>query len=204
LVREIAYDEVFDAQKHFRSILDSIARPGKINRLGAVSLDPPPGLNAASVLAAFALLDANTTFHVAGMERGEAAYLTANTNAARADLSKAHFVFASGMDSPEFLEDVDCGTLPYPDTAATLVLQVARASASPLADSLRLTLRGPGIQAETAVFVQGLSPDLLLAIQARNAEFPLGLDTIATFVDEAGAPCVFGLPRSTKVTWEAC
>ena len=43
MVREIRYDEVFDAQKHFRSLLDSMTRPGRISVLDAVPLDAPPG-----------------------------------------------------------------------------------------------------------------------------------------------------------------
>jgi alpha-D-ribose 1-methylphosphonate 5-triphosphate synthase subunit PhnH len=65
-------------------------------------------------------------------------------------------------------------------------------------------LEGPGILGTTTIFVRGMNPDLLLALQARNAEFPLGLDSILTFVDGPGTPCVAALPRTTRVTWENC
>src|SRR5262249_34882761 len=160
--REVAYDEVFDAQKHFRCLLDSMARPGKINRLDAVDLNPPAGLNAASALVAFALMDADSTFEVVGMEPGEGAYppadlasaanylasaakyLASNTNARRTEIASAHFIFARGTETADFLESADCGTLLYPDTAATVVLQIEDASAEPLTKGWKLTLTGPG------------------------------------------------------------
>ncbi len=204
MIREIGYDEVFDAQRHFRAILDSMARPGKINRLDPVELTPAGSLNRSSVLVAFALMDGDTTFEVARMERGEGAYLSANTNAVRMEIAKADFVFASGEESPEMLESANCGTLTYPDQSATLVLQVACASAAPASGSLKLSLEGPGVNGTATLFVSGLSPDLLLAIEARNAEFPLGLDTFLTFEDESGASCVVGMPRTVKASWELC
>jgi alpha-D-ribose 1-methylphosphonate 5-triphosphate synthase subunit PhnH len=204
VVREVAYDEVFDAQKHFRSLLDSMARPGKINRLDAVRLDPPPALNSASALVAFALMDADSTFQVVSMDRSEVAYLSANTNARRTDTEHANFLFASGTEPAEFLDSADCGTLIYPDTAATVVLQVSEMSSEPLTNGLRLSLVGAGIDGAATLFARGLSQDVLLALQARNAEFPLGLDTILTFTDASGAPCVACLPRTTRVAWETC
>lgn len=204
MIREVAYDETFDAQRHFRSLLDSMARPGKINRLEPVRLDPPAGLNTASVLVAFALMDADSTFEVVNMAHGAGSYLSANTNARRTDTEHANFIFAQATEPAEFLDSADCGTLLYPDTAGTVVLQVADASSEPLANGLKLTLEGPGINGVATLYVRGLSADVLLALQARNAEFPLGLDTILTFVDPSGAPCVAGLPRTTRVAWEGC
>lgn len=204
MVRELAYDEVFDAQKHFRLLLDSMARPGKINRIEPVVLAPPPGLSTASVMVAFALMDADSTFEMVGMFHGEDVYICSNTNARHTPVEHAHFIFAQADESPDFLDSADCGNLLYPDTAATVVLQLEEASASPLAGGLKLTLEGPGIEGASTIWARGFSEDLLLALQARNAEFPLGLDTILTFVDRSGAPCIACLPRTTHVAWEKC
>lgn len=204
MIREAVYDEVFDAQKHFRSLLDSMSRPGKINPLDPVELKTPPNLNRASALVAFALMDAESTFaavHLEGVEE----YIAANTNARSSDIRHAHFLFAQGNEPLDFLEDADCGTLLYPDTGATVILQLQTASTARLAgDALKLTLEGPGIEGRVTLFVRGLNPDLLLAIEARNAEFPLGLDTILTFTDESGAPSLAALPRTTRIVWEPC
>ncbi|MEI9976710.1 MAG: phosphonate C-P lyase system protein PhnH [Ignavibacteriota bacterium] len=122
-IREIAYDEVFDGQKHFRSILDSMSRPGKINPLDPVKLAPPPPLNPATVLAGWALMDRDVTFHTV-FDRAVNDYLAANTGAAFAPLPEAGFIFAPGTATPEILEFMNCGSLLYPDTGATLVLQI--------------------------------------------------------------------------------
>ena len=141
-------------------------------------------------------------FHAAHDEHNESAYLAANTRAAMAPTETAAFLFAHGTDGPEVLESSNCGTLTYPDTSATLVLQLDAASTEPLSDSLRLVIEGPGVDGRAELFVRGLNPDLLLALQARNAEFPLGIDTFLTFCGSNGAPAVVGLPRTAKVAWE--
>src|SRR5262249_25710311 len=203
MVRETAYDEVRDAQRHFRSILDSLARPGVISVLDPVTLTPPPSLNAASVLVAFALLDADVSYHLVNMGVNEDAYLRTNTRAASKAIAEAHFVFADGSGPADLLEGVHCGSLTYPDTAATLILQVDVLSSDPIAGGLKLTLTGPGVETQAAVHVRHLNPDLLLALQARNAEFPLGIDTIVTSDDGgSGPPRVLGIPRTTTVSWE--
>jgi alpha-D-ribose 1-methylphosphonate 5-triphosphate synthase subunit PhnH len=204
MVRETLYDEVLHAQRHFRSILDSMSRPGKINTLDPVELTPPPGLNRASVLVAFALVNADVSFHLLNMNDVDAAYLTANTRARFAPIEAASFVFADGHNAPGGLEGINCGTLTYPDTAATIVIQVEAMSLAPLAGGLKLTLEGPGIQTTACLHVRRLNPDLLLALQARNAEFPLGIDSVLTCDDERGVPQVAGIPRTAKVSWESC
>src|SRR5262245_36615491 len=163
--------------------MDSMARPGKINRLDPVRLDPPPDLNGASVLVAFALMDATSSFHTVNMNRQESAYLVSNTGARHSEIENAQFLFANGDESADFLDLANCGDLLYPDTAATVVLQVTEGASEALSDALKLRLEGPGIDGLTTLFVRGLSADILLALQARNAEFPLGLDSILTFVD---------------------
>jgi len=204
MVRETLYDEVHHAQRHFRSLLDSMSRPGKINPLDPVELTPPPNVNRATALVAFALLNADVSFHLLKMTDADAAYLAANTRASAAPIEAAAFVFTNGDNSPGALEGINCGTLTYPDTAATVVIQVAALSQEPLAGGLKLTLEGPGIETTACVYTRRLNPDLLLALQARNAEFPLGIDAILTCDDERGLPHVLGIPRTANVSWESC
>src|SRR5262245_53864063 len=170
MVRETAYDEVFHAQRHFRSLLDSLARPGTINDLAPVPCAPPDGLHTATALVAFALMNADVSFHVVNKAPPVAEYLTANTGAHASRVEAAAFVIADGHEPPAALEGASCGTLAYPDTSATLILQVDALSPSALANSIRLTLQGPGIDGRAQLFVRPLNVDLLLALQARNAE----------------------------------
>ncbi|HKE84347.1 MAG TPA: phosphonate C-P lyase system protein PhnH [Vicinamibacterales bacterium] len=206
MAHELSYDPILHSQRHFRSLLDSMSRPGTINELSAVDLTPPPGLNRASVLVAFALLNADVQFHLVGMTEQEAAYLTTNTGSSHAtEVAGAAFVFTAGHEPPALLEEINCGTLTYPDTAATIVIQVEAMAQEPSADGLILTLQGPGIDGRTSVWVRGLSPDLLLALQARNAEFPLGIDALVTCDGGGeGSARVLGIPRTCQVTWEVC
>jgi len=205
MIRETAYDEVFHAQRHFRSLLDSLSRPGTINDLSPVLCTPPDGLYTATALVAFALMNADVSFHLVNMPEAVAAYLTANTNAKAAPIEAAAFVIANGHESPEAIEGASCGTLAYPDTSATLILQVKALSQAALAGCTKLTLQGPGIDGRAEVFAGPLNVDLLLVLQARNAEYPLGIDTILT-ADRRGSgrPRVLGLPRTTKVSWQIC
>src|SRR5262249_25576173 len=199
------YDEVFHAQRHFRSLLDSLSRPGTIHALAPASCTPPGGLNRATALAAFALMNADVSFHVVSMTDVEAAYLTANTSAKASAIDAAAFIVLNGNESPAALEGASCGTLAYPDTSATLILQVDALSTTACAGGVKLTLRGPGIDGRAEAFARNLNVDLLVALQARNAEFPLGIDTILTCDDrESGQPRVMGIPRTTKVSWERC
>src|SRR5262249_3485697 len=132
-------------QRHFRALLDSMARPGTISELERVDLTPPPHLNAASALVAFALLNADASFHLVGMSDDEAAYLATNTRAAAAPIDEAAFIFVTGDAAADVLEGINCGSLAYPDAAATMVIQVEALSAQPVAGGLELTLRGPGV-----------------------------------------------------------
>ena len=56
------YDPIYDAQRHFRALLDCTARPGTIGLLEDVGVDVPPGIRRASALIALTLFGADTTF----------------------------------------------------------------------------------------------------------------------------------------------
>jgi alpha-D-ribose 1-methylphosphonate 5-triphosphate synthase subunit PhnH len=206
MVRETAYDEVFHGQRHFRSLLDTMARPGTIASLERVDVAPPAGLNAATALAAFALLNSDVSFHIVGMDEGVARYITANTRAQPASIERADFIVADGdAAASDALEGAGCGTLAYPDASATIVIQVAALSSTPIADALCVTIEGPGVRDTSTVWIRRLDADLLLALQARNAEFPLGIDALVTCADEITNELrVLGLPRTARLTWTAC
>lgn len=194
MIRETAYREVLHSQKHFRSLLDSFARPGKVNSLHPVPVTPPPGLNQAAALVAFALLDAAASFHTVEMSENEPNYLAANTNARPSTIKReAQFVFSNGAANPDFLHHLNPGSLLYPDTSATVVLILNHPT-----PALKLTLQGPGIDGATTLSVQGLDPALLEALATINSEFPIGLDLILALP----GPAVAALPRTAKIAWE--
>ncbi len=197
--RETIYDPVFDAQAHYRLLLDSMARPGKINVLPRLELSVPPGtsLTDAAALVGFALLNADISFFADGEDAEFATrYLLVNTSGKPVDAEEADFVFASGAASGVLVESMKKGTLPYPEEGATLVVSIDALTAE--AQGLAITLQGPGVAGKKTFFVRGLNVGLLSALQHSNMEFPLGVDLI--LVDAHGhLACI---PRSSQVSWE--
>ena len=194
MIRELTYDLVFDAQTHFRLLMDSMARPGKLNVLNGVVIDPPASLNPASALIGLALLNADVTYYAAENADVITDYFVTNTASQPAPADVADFVFLPGNHEPEIVIEAKIGTLSYPETNAFIVIDVATISAEPITDSVPITLAGPGVNGETTVFMRGLNPDLLRTIRQKNAEYPLGLDTILT--DRDGQICC--IPRSNQ------
>ncbi|MGH8019553.1 MAG: phosphonate C-P lyase system protein PhnH [Opitutaceae bacterium] len=197
MIRETTYDDVFDAQRHFRTVLDAMARPGKINRLACVSLTPPPSLGRGAACVAFALLNADVAYHLAGFGGEEVEYLRVNTSSrvASADAADFLFLFGTGEDAP--IRAAKVGAPAYPETSATAIIQVGQIGKSSATRGLQLTLQGPGVETHEIVFVTGLDASHLEALREKNAEFPLGVDAILVSADD----CILCLPRTTKVEW---
>jgi len=197
------YDEVRHSQLHFRALLDSMSFPGRINTLEPVDFSPSPSLNKASALVAFALLNGDVSFHLVNMTDEDTTYLASYTRARAVPIGEATFVFARGAETPDALEGAPCGTLAYPDTGATIVIQVDALSNEPLSGGLKVTIAGPGAGPSASVYLKSINPDFLLALQARNAEFPLGIDAIVTCDDGKSGPArVLGIPRTARLSWE--
>lgn len=199
MIRETGYHEVFDAQRHFRTLLDSMSRPGRINRFAPLRLTPPAGLHRAAAYVAFALLNADAAFHAEPLGADAVAYLRTNTAAPLGGAAEADYLFLAGdaPATPDLMGTAKGGVLAYPETGASVVLQVGQIGKSSGTGGLQLTLEGPGIETRDEIFVTGLAPEVLAALRARNAEFPLGIDAILVSADE----CVACLPRTTRVAW---
>ena len=197
MIRETTYDAVFDAQTHFRLIMDSMARPGKLNVLNGIAIDPPESLNPAAAFIGLALLNGDVSFYAAHNPNAIADYFISNTATQPAPADEADFLFLAGTDSPDALIDAKIGTLTYPDTSATAIIAVTAIHPEPqtgVLPELALTVQGPGVNGQKTVYVQGLNPNLLTALRHKNAEYPLGIDAILT--DPQGRICC--LPRSNQ------
>jgi alpha-D-ribose 1-methylphosphonate 5-triphosphate synthase subunit PhnH len=195
MIREINYDELFDAQQHFRLLLDAMARPGKLQLLNGDSLQPPASLNPAAAGIALALLNTDVRFYASS--EPAAGYIRLNTDARPVNPEEADFLFIGGNERPDTLERAKTGQPAYPETGATLVIGVERLSLEPELNSVVIHLRGPGVPGQKDVFVQGLSTDILAAIREKNREYPLGVDVMLT--DPAGLVCC--VPRTNQFTW---
>lgn len=198
MIRETVYDEIFDAQRHFRTLLDSMSRPGKINRFAPLALTPPDDLPRATAYVAFALLNADVAAHTVGYAASAESYFRANTQCRLESASLADFIFMSGEGEVAAINEAKVGIPTYPETGATVVLAVNHIGKSSSTGGVQLILEGPGIETREILFVTGLRAELLAALKAKNAEFPLGIDAVLVSADE----CVICLPRTTRVTWE--
>lgn len=199
LVREVEYDEVYGAQAHFRSLIDSMARPGKINGFTATEIRPVGGMSVPTALVAFALLNRDASYYCAYDSNELEAYLRVNTGSSPEELSEADFILVQGSDSPDLVELSKEGILTYPETGASFIIEVAGVYEHEEADTLQLRLSGPGVAGSRDIWVAGWQAAWVEALMDKNAEFPLGVDTILTFESRDGAAQVCCLPRSTKV-----
>lgn len=195
---ELNYDTVFDAQQHFRLLLDSMSRPGKINTFPAVDILPPDGLNQASALTGFALLNPDVTYYIAGDNNNDIAnYLLVNTGSRQADIPVADYIFLPEGYGADGLEEARIGIPTYPEDSATLIAAAALISENPHEGSFSIALKGPGVDGSAEVFVSGISAELLGFVKEQNAEYPLGLDLIVTDRDNH----VLCIPRSNKFAY---
>jgi alpha-D-ribose 1-methylphosphonate 5-triphosphate synthase subunit PhnH len=195
------YDQVFDAQKHYRTLLECAARPGTIGQLDDVQLDTPPQLNRATALIALALFSTDSTFYLPKGQEAVGEYVRRETMASRVSAEQADFLLLTEAAGLEDISSARLGTLAYPDLGATIVLHVAAISPAPISGCLRLVLTGPGIETETTVFVKGAPEAFFAVTQELNAEFPLGIDVFLTCDSLSAGPCVLALPRTTHLKW---
>jgi len=199
MIRETTYDEIFDSQRHFRTILDSMSRPGKINHLASLRLSPPPGLHKAAAYVAFVLLNADATCDASALGADAVEYVRANTASPVAEGAKADYLIFNGNTDASVarIEGAKAGVLAYPETGASVIIQVGHMGKSSATGGLQLTIEGPGVEGREQVFVTGLHASLLDALKLRNTEFPLGIDAMLVSEEE----CILCLPRTAQVTW---
>jgi alpha-D-ribose 1-methylphosphonate 5-triphosphate synthase subunit PhnH len=196
----IDYDAqlVLYTQKVFRSILDSMARPGKIN-----VIEPFPLHFAANEIdfapfilgIASTLLDIEVGFHVVDSNLAKlSADVAFHTNSRAVSIQEADYIFMTSGDDPLKLRNAKRGNLDYPDSGAMVIMVVdSLQEKTPAGNNsgLALRLKGPGILNEKVIFVSGIAESLLQMIHDLNSEFPLGIDLI--LVNQERIMC---LPRS--------
>lgn len=210
----------FYLQAAFRALLDAMARPGEATELprgdAALADDAEEaGLLAATVTVVDVLLDAATTFAVAG-EGGDAARVVSRrTHALAAPVEAAPYVLlpasVGGEEAGEVVRALTPGTLLDPQLGATCVVEcsslvgtdrdgrrIGSAAGAGVASTWRLS--GPGIKESAHVACD--RADVLRARVERGDEFPCGIDL--ALVDRAGH--VVAIPRTTSIeevtTWD--
>lgn len=199
LNRESHYDEVFDAQLHFRMILDAMAKPGVIKIIDGIKINPPMGIHHSSILIGFALFNADASFCSLQLNQKEITdYLVLNTGGLSILKNAADFIFINGLQSSELLSSIKIGTLEYPENGATVIIDVENISDCFREGYKGLKLSGPGIADEHHVFVNGLNDTIISFRSEINSEYPLGVDLILT--DEHHK--MVCIPRTSKIILE--
>jgi alpha-D-ribose 1-methylphosphonate 5-triphosphate synthase subunit PhnH len=183
-------DPSHDAQRLFRGVLNAFSHPGRIVDLP----DAPAGPGTLSPAAAAFLLtfaDRETPLWLeAGVDKQEVRdFLRFHAGAPLVQAREAatFAVIIGGGGEP--FAGFAIGTDTYPDRAATLVIE-----APALEGGRPTTWRGPGIDGEVRVAIDGLGDGFWPAWAANHALFPCGVDLVF-----ASGSRLIALPRSVAV-----
>lgn len=182
---------VHDAQSVFRVVMRAMAEPARPVDVTA-KLAPPAPLSptAAALLLTLADFETNVwldpTLAVSSAVRR---FLSFHTGARLVtDPTEAQFAIVASPDTLPPLQTFSQGTLEYPDTSSTVILQVAGFSTSGLRAS------GPGILGARDFGFVAMPRDFACELQSNRASFPRGVDLIL-----AGPGQVAALPRSLRI-----
>lgn len=204
---------VFYSTRVFRVLLDSLARPGKVNQLEYPHfLKEIPAdavgtrINFFALGALLSLLDRETSFILAAQnawlpqESALAQWITLSSGAHVALPDQAAFALVCDRESGGLTKELYPGSFLEPENSATAIYCLERIAQNSddlagTTNTCTLELRGPGIEEKQIVHLQGLDEATLLATRHR---YPLGIDVY--LIDSAGR-CI-GLPRSTYVLVE--
>ena len=179
---------VVESQQTFRSVLDALARPGKVRKIGPAM--PQVELGGAMARLLLSLCDDETPVRWQQDEPALPQWLRFHTGAPIAEVSAAAgFAVVTDLAQAVVLADFAQGSAAAPEFSSTVLIEVPHLETGPL-----MAWTGPGIQETQLVGLQGLPVDFWSQWQAHHAGFPQGVDIIFTCGENA-----LGLPRSTRV-----
>ena len=186
-------DPVNEAQSAFHGVMHAMANPGQINPLARAATPPQPLTPELGVIAA-TLLDHDASVWVdaeIAANQDAAAWLTFHTGAPIIEeQSRAQFALVTNAQSLPALSSFAQGEPEFPDRSTTVVLAVAS-----LTDGQGFVLKGPGINGERKLHVDGLPQDFIRQWHENGAQYPLGIDLVLV-CDGA----VAALPRTTRIS----
>lgn len=181
-------DEVHDSQQAFRAVLDALARPGQVRRIGPAL--PDVALGGAMARLLLSLSDDETPVWWQHADADLPHWLRFHTGAGVAERADAaSFAVLTDMTQMPSLTDFAAGTAAAPEFSSTLLIELPGLAGGPA-----LEWRGPGIQDVQRVALQGLPADFWAQWQANHVTFPQGVDIVFTCGEDA-----LGLPRTTRV-----
>lgn len=190
-------DATHDAHAVFRSVLDALSRPGRLQTLQASDgLQAPAPLSRGLTALLLTLLDTETSLHLAEPLASDAAwmYCRFHTGVQReGDAAQADFVAARASHAQ--LDGLRLGSDEVPQQGATLIVDTGSLA---LERGAGLRLTGPGIEHEQRMGLCGLPLAFWQQRIAMQPLFPRGIDLLLVCGSQ-----LIGVPRSTLITIEA-
>ena len=184
----------------FRSMLDSLSRPGTISQLTALeSVDVPR-----CIIPLLAIVDVETRFAVIdniSTSRNWSELIGSATGAPPASLTESSWVVALSEPTRDNMEDLPRGSALAPERGCGLVVACALLSEGfdhddATQESTSIALTGPGVDGQKIVTISGISNYFFESLCDLNGSFPAGVDV--WMVDQSGQ--ILALSRSTQIS----
>lgn len=188
---------VHDAQGVFRKLLKAMSEPGRVQSLASGS--PVGSLSPAAFAVAQTLFDQTVAVWLGHSFNDDTVRhnLLFHTGAKLTDLRPDVQFALCTIEELESLDGFPRGSAEYPETACTLILQVAQVAEGARETCAQLRLSGPGIPEQRLISVAPLPLYIAEYLQHRPDLFPQGLDLILVAEQELVA-----IPRTCRV--EVC
>jgi alpha-D-ribose 1-methylphosphonate 5-triphosphate synthase subunit PhnH len=179
-------DPVGEAQATFRAVLDAMARPGRLHRVGERLTAPAP-LDPATAAVLLTLVDNETPLWLDATASAAGDWLAFHCGASIiAAMQSAAFAVAFSLPD---LAALSAGTHETPEESTTLVLQIAA-----LGSGAQYRLSGPGLREPALMAAGGLPTHFPTVWQRNHSLYPRGADIILCAGNTLAA-----LPRSVSV-----
>ncbi len=185
-------DKVLSAQSTFRSVMEAMARPGRVQQVIAGAGTPGSLMSGAAAIA-LTLFDHDTPIWLDARMRQYpevAKWLKFHSGAPVVDDSSiSSFALIDDGGALPDLSRFALGSNEYPDRSTTLVIQVES-----LTHGRDYELRGPGIDGVTILRATIEPMDLFERLSINETLFPRGIDVVLVSGDAIAA-----IPRTTRL-----
>jgi len=193
-------DETHSSQFIFRTVLNALSYPGRLNTLHH-DARPPLGLNPVASGVLLALLDSETSLWLSDSLRNTLAstWLQFHTDCTITDdIKTADFVWIKRFAECPALDQLQTGSDAYPDRSAICIIEVE--SLTKKSDQGSFVLQGPGIKETQELDISAWSREeckmWLEFWNSNRALFPCGVDV---FFSDGEA--LVGLPRTSLLSF---
>ena len=195
-----------ESHEVFRSMLDTLSRPGTISQLTALeSVDVPrciiPLLAIVDVETRFAVIDDKHSTQSISSSHNWSTLIGSATGAPPALLTESSWVVALSEPTRDNMEDLPRGSALAPERGCGLVVDCVRLSegfdhGDAAQESTSIALTGPGVDGQKIVTISGISNYFFESLCDLNGSFPAGVDV--WIVDHIGQ--ILALSRSTQIS----